>query len=172
MPRRAMSPTSNSPAGTATRYRDRIFDDKKHDPYQSNAKYKEPTVCGDCHAVFHEGRWMWAATPADAKEARCPACRRTHDRLPAGFVTLTGEFLASHREEVLALVRHVAAHERQEHPLHRLMQVEERSDRVDVTTTDIHSPQRIAEALKSAYQGNFKVHYGHDEYTVRVDWHR
>jgi hypothetical protein len=41
-----------------------------------------------------------------------------------------------------------------------------------VTTTDIHSPQRIAESLKHAYHGNFKIRYGHDEYTVRADWQR
>ena len=44
--------------------------------------------------------------------------------------------------------------------------------RVVVTTTDIHSPQRIAEALKHAYDGDFKLSYGHDEYTVRVNWQR
>ena len=36
MSRRAQQPTTASPAGTVTRYRDRIFDDKSHDPYQSN----------------------------------------------------------------------------------------------------------------------------------------
>jgi len=172
MTRRRLPPASVSPAGTATRYRDRIFDDNKHDPYQANGKYREPTVCGHCHAVYHGGRWTWAATPEGAREERCPACLRTQDSLPAGSVTLTGGFLGSHRDEVLALIRHVAAREREVHPLHRLMRVEELADRIVVTTTDIHSPQRIAEALKSAYQGHFKIHYGHDEYAVRVDWRR
>jgi len=85
-------------------------------------------------------------------------------------VTLAGEFFNAHRDEVLALVRHVAAREREEHPLHRVMQIEDAPDGVVVTTTDVHSPQRIAEALKHAYHGDFKIRYGHDEYTVRVDW--
>jgi NMD protein affecting ribosome stability and mRNA decay len=172
MSRRAQQPTTASPAGTVTRYRDRIFDDKSHDPYQSNGKYKEPTVCGDCHAVFHGGRWQWAGAPQGAHKARCPACRRTRDKLPAGTATLTGAFFDAHRDEMLALVRHVAAREQAEHPLHRIMHIEEAPNGVVVTTTDIHSPQRIAEALKHAYHGDFNLSYGHDEYTVRVNWQR
>jgi NMD protein affecting ribosome stability and mRNA decay len=172
MTRRALPTTNASPAGTVTRYRDRIFDDKKHDPYQSGGKYKEPTVCPDCDAVFHDGRWEWADAPQGAHEAHCPACRRTRDKLPAGSVTLAGAFFNAHRDEVLGLVRNVAAREREEHPLHRIMQIEDAPDGVVVTTTDVHSPQRIAEALKHAYHGHFNLHYGQDEYTVRVDWQR
>jgi NMD protein affecting ribosome stability and mRNA decay len=172
MTRRTPSQTNPSPSGTVTRYRDRIFDDKKHDPYQSNGKYKEPTVCADCNAVFHGGRWAWSIAPQGAHRARCPACQRARDQLPAGSVTLSGAFFQTHRDEVLALVRHLAAHEREEHPLHRVMQIEDAPDGVVVTTTDIHLPQRIAEALKSAYDGDFKLRYGHDEYTVRVNWQR
>ena len=172
MTRRTMSPTNPSPAGTVTRYRDRIFDDKKHDPYQANGKYREPTVCPDCNALFHGGRWQWADAPQDAHKARCPACLRTRDKLAAGSVTVSGAFFKAHRDELLALVHHVAAREREEHPLHRVMQTEEAIDRVVVTTTDIHLPQRIGEALKHAYDGDFKLRYGHDEYTVRVDWQR
>lgn len=173
MNRRTLPPPTNaSLAGTVTRYRDHIFDEKKHDPYQSHGKYKEPTVCGDCNAVFHGGRWAWTDAPHGAHEARCPACLRTRDKLPAGSVALAGAFLNAHRDEVLALVHHVAAREREEHPLHRVMQIEDSADGVVVTTTDIHLPQRIAEAVKHAYHGDFRIRYGHDEYAVRVDWQR
>jgi hypothetical protein len=171
MTRRTLSPT-NPTAGTVTRYRDRIFDDKKHDPYQSIGKYKEPTACTDCNAVFHGGRWQWAAVPQRAHKARCPACLRVHDKLPAGSVTLSGAFFNAHRGEILSLVHHIATREREEHPLHRVMQMEEAPHRVVVKTTDIHLPQRIAEALKGAYDGDFKIRYGHDDYTVRVHWQR
>jgi NMD protein affecting ribosome stability and mRNA decay len=129
-------------------------------------------VCGDCNAVFHAGRWQWADVPQGAHKARCPACRRARDRLPAGTVTLTGAFFDAHREEVLALVRHIAAREQKEHPLHRIMGIEETPNGVVITTTDIHSPQRIAEGLRHACHGEFKVTYGHGEYMVRVSWTR
>jgi hypothetical protein len=41
-----------------------------------------------------------------------------------------------------------------------------------VTTTDIHTPHRIGNALERAYQGELETHYGHDEYSVRVTWRR
>jgi hypothetical protein len=52
------------------------------------------------------------------------------------------------------------------------MGIEETSNGVVITTTDIHSPQRIAEALRHAYHGEFKMTYGHGEYSVRVSWTR
>ena len=78
----------------------------------------------------------------------------------------------AHRAELVQLVRNEAEHERKEHPLHRIMQLDEEADRVWVSTTDIHLPHRIGEALKRAYDGELQIHYGHDEYSVRVHWRR
>ena len=99
-----------------------------------------------------------------------PACPRIRDKLPAGEVTLEGPFVHAHRAELVHLVRDQAEHERDERPLHRIMQLDEGADRVRVSTTDIHLPQRIGEALKRAYDGELELHYGDDEYTVRVHW--
>jgi hypothetical protein len=52
------------------------------------------------------------------------------------------------------------------------MEIVPEGERTLVTTTDIHLPQRIGEALRSAYQGDLDVAYGKDEYSVRVDWRR
>ena len=171
MPRRNL-PTPLTPHGSVIRYRDRTFDDKRHDPYQAKRKYHEPTVCRDCGGVFHHGRWQWASVPLMAHLALCPACRRTRDKSPAGFVTLTGRFFDAHREELMRLVRNEAEHERLEHPLNRIMQIDEGADRVKISTTDVHLPQRIGEALKHAYDGELDLQYGKDEYTVLVRWHR
>ncbi len=172
MIRRTAIPTPDTPPGGVTRYRDRIFDDPRHDPYQARGKYKEPAVCGDCQAVLRRGTWRWASAPEGASVVRCPACRRIHDKLPAGEVILAGEFLGKHREELLQLVRNEAERERGEHALHRIMGIEEHPERIVVTTTDIHSPRRIGHALESAYQGKLELSYGADEYSVRVHWRR
>jgi hypothetical protein len=170
--RRTPTPTPQTPAGGVTRYRDRIFDAKRHDPYQAAGKYAEPTRCGTCGAAFHHGRWQWASAPQAGHIALCPACQRIRDKLPAGEITLEGAFVHAHRAELVQLVRNEAEHEGKEHPLHRIMQLDEDADRVWVSTTDIHLPQRIGEALKRAYDGELQVHYGHDEYSVRVHWRR
>ena len=172
MTRRTSPPAPQTPAGGVTRYGDRIFDTKRHDPYQAPGKYIEPTRYGTCGTVFHRGRWQWASAPQDSHMALCPACQRIRDKLPAGELTLEGAFVHAHRAELVRLVRNEAEHEGKEHPVHRIMQLDEGADRVLVSTTDIHLPQRIGEALKRAYDGELQVHYGHDEYSVRVHWRR
>ena len=172
MSKRTLPPSPQTPPGGVTHYGARIFDDLRHDPYQARQKYAEPTVCADCGVVYHRGRWQRGESPADAKRAVCPACDRIRDRLPAGFVTLEGPFFAAHRDEVLRLIEHEAERESDTHPLARIMEIAPETERTVVTTTDIHLPQRIGEALRSAYQGELAVAYGKDEYSVRVDWRR
>ena len=75
-------------------------------------------------------------------------------------------------DEILHLVRNEADHERREHPLNRIMGIEDGSTGCVVATTDIHLPQRIGRALERAYDGELDVRYGEDEYVVRVRWHR
>jgi len=172
MSKRTLPPSPQTPQGGVTHYGSGIWDDLRHDPYQARRKYGEPTVCADCGAVYRRGRWQRGEAPADAKRELCPACDRIRDRMPAGLVTLDGPFFAAHRDEVLRLVEHEAERERDTHPLARIMEIVPEAERVVVKTTDIHLPQRIGAALKSAYQGELAVAYGKDEYSVRVDWRR
>jgi hypothetical protein len=165
-------PSPQAPQGGVTHHRDRIFDDPQHDPYHAKGKYHEPTVCDVCGLVFHHGHWQRTAAPEGAHKVACPACRRIHDRLPAGFLTLEGGFFENHRDEVLALVRDVADRDGNEHPLNRIIGIAVGPASTTVTTTDIHLPQRIGAALTSTFQGTLDVQYGHQEYSVRVHWRR
>ena len=143
-----------------------------HDTYKLRKKLPEPTVCPRCGAVFHKGRWTWAAKPARAHEAACPACRRIEDNYPAGTVHLSGPFLAAHRNEVLNAVRHQEREAKKEHPLSRIIGIEESDEGVMVTTTDMHLPRRIGEALWHAYHGELKLHYADDARMIRMTWKR
>jgi hypothetical protein len=158
--------------GGVHRYRDRILDSKRHDPYQATGKYVEPMRCGTCGAVYHRGRWQWAEAPPGCQSGVCPACQRVRDKLPAGEIIVEGRFVKAHGSELVSTIRNVAEHEGREHPLHRIMQLDEGDDRIVASTTDIHLPQRIGEALKHAYDGELEIRYGHDSYSVRVHWRR
>ena len=172
MTRHSIAPGSATPAGAVGRYRDRIYDDTRHDPYQATGKYAEPTHCGTCGAVFHRGRWQWGGAQPDSRVVLCPACRRTRERLAAGELTLEGPFVASHRADLLGLVRNEAECERGDHPMHRVLGITETDDCIVVSTTDIHLPRRIGEALKRAYDGELELTFGKDDYTVRAHWQR
>jgi len=161
----------NIPAGFRKISRhDNLFQEKVHDAYKAKGKLHEPTVCTDCGAVFHEGRWQWLKTPAGAHHATCPACHRIHDHFPAGFLTLEGEFFAGHHDEIMHLVHNLEERERAEHPLQRIMEEEEKDGATVVTTTDIHLARGIGEALHHAYQGKLHYHYNPEQNLLRVTW--
>ena len=159
------------PPGCAPR-RDRTLQQYQHDSYKSKGKLKEPTVCSQCRAVFHKGRWSWLPQPPGAHETVCPACHRIKDRSPKGLLILQGPFLGEHNEEVLGLVQNEEWRAKAEHPLSRIMRIAQKDEATIITTTDTHLPRRIGEALHHAYEGEFRFHYDQGEQFIRVFWER
>ena len=152
---------------------DRLIREHVHDPYKTRLKLSEPTVCPDCGAVFHQGRWQWAEfAPTDAHEEICQACHRIRDKYPAGTLTLTGGFIDGHKDEILHLVRNQEKLEKGERPLHRIMKIEEEPGQIVVSTTDIHLPRRIGEAVHKAFHGDLDFRYEEEAYFLRVNWTR
>lgn len=153
---------------------DRRIAEHVHDPYKTRLKLPEPTVCPDCGATYHEGRWHWPAyePSRDTHRERCQACHRIHDGYPAGWLTLAGGFVCEHRGEIERLARHIEAQEKAEHPLHRIMDMREENGGLVITTTDIHLPRRIGEGLYDAYRGKLDFHYDEESYLLRVRWTR
>jgi NMD protein affecting ribosome stability and mRNA decay len=153
--------------------RDRLIREQVHDPYKARSKLREPTVCPKCEAVWLHGRWQWVETPAaGAFRTLCPACLRMRDKAPAGLLSLGGEFFRAHREEILSLARNNVEQQRREHPLKRLMGIEERTDGVEVSFTDTHLPRGVGEAIERAFDGTLEVQYTDESNLVRVRWTR
>ena len=142
------------------------------DPYQRQQKLHEGTVCPQCSAVYHEGRWRWVPRAEAAVEGLCAACRRINDKYPAGIVALRGDFAREHKEEMIHLARHQEKAEKEEHPLNRIISIEEDAQGVVINTTDIHLPRRIGEAIRRAFHGEIEDNFEKDGYFVRVDWTR
>jgi NMD3 family protein len=140
------------------------------DPYYHAAKPPEPSQCPVCHAIFTAGRWQWGDAPDAVNEEMCPACRRMEDRFPAGYVTIKGAFFKDHRDEIIALIKAKEKREKAERPLQRIMDISDKRDALEVTTTDSHIARGIAEALHDAYKGDLKVRYSRDENLVRAVW--
>lgn len=142
------------------------------EPYPKTAKPPSPAVCPTCKAVFADGRWSWDRRPQDPYEQQCPACQRIHDKFPAGYVTIKGQFLANHRDEIIALITSKEDREKAEHPLHRIMAIEDVHGGIQVTTTDSYLARGIGEALQEAYNGDLKLRYSRDENLLRAIWKR
>lgn len=147
-----------------------IFHDRVHDSYKNQGKPLEPSVCSECHAIFHAGRWQWGQAPENAHQTTCPACHRIRDHFPAGFLTMKGEFFRSHHDEIMQLVHNHEKYAGAEHPLKRIMEETDKDGETVVSTTDIHLARSMGEALHSSYQGELVFHYNPGQNLLRVNW--
>jgi NMD protein affecting ribosome stability and mRNA decay len=145
---------------------------REDDPYRDTERPPEPTFCPSCKAVYSAGRWVWARKPDECFEQNCPACQRIQDEFPAGYVMIKGEFIKQHRDEIIALLKNKEDREKAEHPLQRIMAIEDVRDGLQVTTTDSHLARGIGEALHDAYKGDLKLRYSRDENLLRATWKR
>ena len=155
---------------TSRRISGRAQQDHILDPYQRQQKLHEGTVCPQCGAVYHQGLWRWVTKAEGAGEELCAACRRINDKFPAGVVTLRGDFAREQKQELIHLARHQEEAEKQEHPLNRIIGIEEDAQGIVISTTDIHLPRRIGEAIKRAFRGKIEDNFEKDGYFVRVTW--
>jgi hypothetical protein len=122
--------------------------------------------------VYREGRWLWVEIPSGVPRTLCPACARIRDDYPAGYVTLSGSFLGQHRDEIIALARHVEQREKAEHALNRVMDIRDEAGELLITTTDAHLARAIGVAVERAYQGELEYKYTDGDTLLRVTWKR
>jgi hypothetical protein len=145
---------------------------RRIDPYKHPGKLVAPTICPQCGALYRSGRWQWGPRPAEAHETICQACHRSNDKHPAGVVRLTGSFVRPNRPDIVRVASEQELGERRDHPLNRIIGIEQSEDRVVITTTDIHLPHRIGEAIRRTFQGTLDRDFDEGEYFIRVNWHR
>lgn len=144
---------------------------KHHDTYAGRAKSPAALVCERCGLVQHAGRWTPGPPPlTDVATGLCPACERIRDRYPAGTLRLPASFL-ERRDEVLSLIRNAEEAERAEHPLERVMDLEDGADGgLTVTTTGIHLARAIASKLERRFHRTARLRYPEEQHLLHVDW--
>ncbi len=153
--------------------KDRLIQEYIHDPYFTKEKYPDPSICERCGVVFHEGVFQWIEPPPkNAEKMICPACRRIEDRYEGGIVVLEGDFLKSHKEEIINLIRNVEQNEMAYRPLERVINMEDEGDKITITTTYEHLARRIGEAVHRAYKGDLNFKYPEGTKYIRVHWKR
>jgi hypothetical protein len=95
---------------------------------------------------------------------------RINDKFPARVVESRGALGRQQKEEIVRLARHQEEAEKGEHPLNRIITIDEDADGIVINTTDIHLPRRIGEAVERAFHGNLNVVFDESGYFVRVNW--
>ncbi|HLB01880.1 MAG TPA: BCAM0308 family protein [Nitrospiria bacterium] len=149
------------------------------DPYLPWGGIHEVVMCRMCHSIYHHKRW-YLESEFPLKEARvtpigliiCPACRKIHDHFPGGVITLRGEFLNTHKDQILNLVRNEEARAKGVNPLERIISTKDQDNWVEIQTTSERLAQRIGREIERAYKGEATYHWSRDDKFVRVEWHR
>ena len=75
-------------------------------------------------------------------------------RLCGGILTLSGSFVAAHREDILNRVRNVENEEKKDHPLQRIMKIVDKGGGDRIRTTSEHLVARMGKALKSDFSAD------------------
>lgn len=152
--------------------RDRLLQEHIHDPYFNKHKFKEPTTCPDCGCVYRKGAWHWEESPQNARAQLCPACKRIKEGVPAGYLSLSGEYYDAHRDEIINLVNNVESQARHSHPLKRIMNINKSGEETLITLTDTHLTREIGDAIQHSQGGMLDVQYPSEGSTLRVVWQR
>ena len=74
----------------------------------------------------------------------------------------------------MRMIRNTEEKEKAEHPLERIMSMEEIEDdhQTLISFTGIHLIKRTGEAIKHAYQGEFYFTYSEKDDVIRAHWER
>lgn len=142
--------------------------------YQDKEGIRGTGYC-KCGAVFHGKRWQSGSGETAALDGRklvCPACRRIADQIPAGIISLRGDFLASHETEIGNIIRNTEQASAQKNPLGRVMETRKENDGITITTTDGKLAQKIGREVFKSYGGELNFLWSKSEDLVRVAWSR
>lgn len=149
--------------------------------HRESAGLPEPTVCMECGAVYVNRRWSLNGPAIDvpkkghwhpAKEVTCPACFQVKNGIPGGYLTIGGDFLSKHRDEIDRLLINEAQKAREDNPLSRIMSHVDIGSRILLETTTEHLAQRLGRALEKAYDGEVSYEFSHENKVARVTWRR
>lgn len=148
------------------------------DPYEL-AEGQEAAVCHQCHALYQGKRWFFddkvhkrLAGTAKVREVVCPACRKIKDHYVEGYLTLSGEFLVEHKDELVTLIEKEAGRVSGRSVMDRIIQMVPEGDKLVVETTTEKMAQHLGRAVYKAYKGDLSFQWGEPNKFVRVYWSR
>lgn len=140
---------------------------------------KGTAVCGSCGAVYERKRWFENATRSrelkhdpNTDVTQCPACVRAKADYPEGILTISGDFVRTHQDEILHAILAAAKRERERDTLVRIMGIKSAPEGIVVKTTNERLVRHMGHVLHSAFHGELKFVFSHGVRLTRVRWHR
>ena len=149
------------------------------EPYELAAG-QEAAVCEECHALYQGKRWFFdeklygkLAGAGKVRQVVCPTCRKIKDHYVEGYLTLSGEFLVQHKDEIVTLLEKEAGKVGNRSCDDRIIQmVPEGDHKLVVETTTEKLAQHLGRTIYKAYKGDLGFQWGEPNKFVRVYWSR
>ncbi|HOP40587.1 MAG TPA: BCAM0308 family protein [Geobacteraceae bacterium] len=137
------------------------------------------SYCTKCGVIYREKRWIM--DPVELVRLKedptvgtivCPACQKMRDNVPGGFLTLSGEYLRNHENEILELIKNTEEKSRNKNPLGRIMEISQEEDVLTILTTLDKLAEKLGKEIYKAHSGELNYQWSHGENSVRVYWKR
>jgi len=150
----------------------------RRDPFLPDEALAGAHVCPVCHAVYRDRHWSlnpkaYAEVVAgDHQETTCPACLKMEQVYAEGVVTLGGDYLWQHEDEIRNLIRNTEQQALQQNPLERIIRMERRGEDLVVETTDVKLAEHFGRVIHRAHQGELQLSWSGTPATCRVKWQR
>ena len=147
-------------------------------PYLANAAMKEPAACQNCHALYRNKRWQLEpenTTITDPKAIQwvtCPACLKAAEHYPEGIMTLRGDYLWNHENEIRNILQNEAQRVMAKNPIARIMRMTTEGKTMVIETTEQKLAEHLGRALQRAHRGSFNVDWSGSPRVCRVNWER
>jgi len=139
----------------------------------------EVCYCTKCGVINRQKRWfMDPLELAKLKEDPsvgtivCPACQKMQDKVPGGFLTLSGTYLRKHETLILELIKNTEQKSRNKNPLGRIMEITQEGDVLTLLTTLDKLAEKLGKEIYKAHSGELNHQWSHGENSVRVNWKR
>lgn len=149
------------------------------DPYLQESGLKEPAVCQSCYAVYRHKRWQLDPAFSAARQDRsdvqwitCPACLKIAEHYPEGIVTLRGDYLWKHEEEIRNILRNEAERVKAKNPISRIMDMQAADGCLVIETTEQKLAEHLGRTLSRAHCGDLQVAWSGSPRVCRVSWER
>lgn len=149
------------------------------DPYLAEEGLKEPALCDLCHAVYRNRRWQidplesgrLAGSPA-VQMVTCPACRKIAGHYPEGILTLRGDYLWHHEEEIRNILDNALDRVAARKPLERIISVQRINGELVIETTDNKLAEQLGRLVQKAHSGELQIDWQGNPVVCRVQWER
>ncbi|MBI5681561.1 MAG: ATPase [Deltaproteobacteria bacterium] len=148
------------------------------DPYLPKWGQHDMALCKNCHAIYNNKRWSFDEKlymkKRDHKKTimvLCPACQKIRDGYAEGFVTLKGDYLKEHKNDILNLIKNEEERAKGLNPLERIIEIKDSGKVIEITTTHEKLAQRIGKKVHKACHGELIIKMTQDRVT-RVVWSR